>query len=289
MIHTFYTLSNCCFKVEGEELVQLLSKEEAFKPFEGGSEEGKIFEIHYSSSRTIFSLEDTLFEHTGEDFYFSFSRIEGSGGYFAQIITDNGEETSLWREGEDSVLFLQGAISSFAVSFLLRVGFGLITNTMGRIAIHGSCVVKEGNAYLFLGESGIGKSTHSRLWIENIENTFLLNDDSPIIHYDGEEVWIYGSPWSGKTPCYKNERYPLKGCARITQAPHNKIVALERVIDMYSAIHPSCPPEFSYEENLYNGISRTIEGMISSIKVFRLECLPNEEAAMISYQALCKE
>ena len=55
---------------------------------------------------------------------------------------------------------------------------------------------------------------------------------------------VYGSPWSGKTPCYKAERYPLAGCVRLSQAPYNKIRRLN-TLQAYAALHPSAPPSCS--------------------------------------------
>lgn len=49
------------------------------------------------------------------------------------------------------------------------------------VAIHSSVICLNGQAVLFLGESGTGKSTHTRLWREHIPGATLLNDDSPII------------------------------------------------------------------------------------------------------------
>lgn len=49
------------------------------------------------------------------------------------------------------------------------------------VAVHSSVISLDGRAVLFLGESGTGKSTHTRLWREHIPGARLLNDDSPII------------------------------------------------------------------------------------------------------------
>ena len=49
------------------------------------------------------------------------------------------------------------------------------------VAIHSSVISLNGGAVLFLGESGTGKSTHTRLWREHIPGAELLNDDSPIV------------------------------------------------------------------------------------------------------------
>ena len=49
------------------------------------------------------------------------------------------------------------------------------------VAVHSSVISLDGRTVLFLGESGTGKSTHTRLWREHIPGARLLNDDSPII------------------------------------------------------------------------------------------------------------
>ena len=149
------------------------------------------------------------------------------------------------------------------------------------VAIHSSCIVYHDKAVLFLGESGTGKSTHTRLWREHIADSFLLNDDSPIIRIEDGKVWAYGSPWSGKTPCYKAERHELKSCVRLSQAPYNQIKKLS-VLQAYGAIHPSCPPEFAYDDILYDCIGEFINKLLSAVPFYHLSCLPDKEAALLS-------
>ena len=144
--------------------------------------------------------------------------------------------------------------------FGMWVAYGLMTLSLDTLAIHSSCIVYRNKAVLFLGESGTGKSTHTRLWREHISGTNLLNDDSPMVRVEDGKVWVYGSAWSGKTPCYKNERYELQGCVRLSQAPYNRIRKLS-VLQAYGALHPSCAPEFAYDDGLYDEVSRII-GMI---------------------------
>ena len=52
---------------------------------------------------------------------------------------------------------------------------------MKTVAIHTSTIVYKGKAMLALGESGTGKSTHTRLICEHHKEAQLLNDDSPIV------------------------------------------------------------------------------------------------------------
>ena len=93
--------------------------------------------------------------------------------------------------------------------FGLWMSFGIAHNPHS-IAIHSSVIVHSGRAVLFLGESGTGKSTHTRLWREHIPGAQLLNDDSPIVRVVEGVPTVFGSPWSGKTPA-----------TRATPSPHS--------------------------------------------------------------------
>ena len=166
--------------------------------------------------------------------------------------------------------------------FGLWVAFGLISVPNGAIPVHTSTIVCKDRAVLFLGESGTGKSTHTRLWRENIEGAHLLNDDSPIIR---SSAVAYGSPWSGKTPCYRNLHYPIAAIVRLSQAPHNRMRRLS-ALEALGALLPSCPPSFAYDEELQDAICETLSQLISTVPVYHLECLPNAEAAQLSYSTI---
>jgi hypothetical protein len=167
----------------------------------------------------------------------------------------------------------------------LWVMFGVVLSANNAIAIHSSAVVADGRCALFLGESGTGKSTHTRLWVENIDSAKLLNDDSPIIRIIDGEVRVYGSPWSGKTPCYKNESYPIAGLCRLEQAPYNKIHRLPTILAI-GAILPSCPPVFAHDVTLQDMICDTVGRLLRTTRAYRLECLPNEDAARLSHKTI---
>lgn len=210
------------------------------------------------------------------------------GGYLFEMVKD--EVSYLFTKDDDSniVKANYGIFESVDVS-LLRFGlwlmFGLCIVPLGAIAIHSSVLVKDGGAVLCLGESGTGKSTHTRLWREHIEGTTLLNDDSPIIRLVDGVPTAFGSPWSGKTPCYRNLSYPIRGFIRLSQAPYNKIHRLS-VLNAIGALLPSCPPAFAYDDSLQDSICDTLSDMISHVPVYHLECLPDAAAAELSYNTI---
>ena len=139
---------------------------------------------------------------------------------------------------------------------------------------------------LFLGESGTGKSTHTQLWLNHIPNTELLNDDSPFVRVmDDHTVSVFGSPWSGKTHCYKNKNTPIAAIVRLSQASHNKITPLKGIAAL-GALLPSCPPPFIYDEILLSKIIDLFNRVMKQIPVYSLECLPNPEAAQLVFKTL---
>lgn len=201
----------------------------------------------------------------------------------------NGETFLLVKkDGSNIVESNLGAVTEVnpsLIRFGLWIMFGIVIAPLGAIAIHSSVAVKEHQGVLCLGESGTGKSTHTRLWRENIEGAKLLNDDSPIIRVIDGKCRVYGSPWSGKTPCYVNKSVPVRGLIRLSQAPHNKIYRLP-ALSAIGAILPSCPPAFAYDNALQDHICNTVSEIISCTPVYHLECLPNAAAAELSYSTL---
>lgn len=171
----------------------------------------------------------------------------------------------------------------------LRFGLWFVINMAfvqdGCSAVHSSTIVWDGEAVMFLGESGTGKSTHTRLWLENISGAELLNDDSPFVASNEDGVKVYGSPWSGKTPCYKNESYPLRAMVRLSQAPHNAIREL-RGVRAIGALLPSLPPAFVYDKRLEDALLGVLSQVLAKVKVYHLECLPDAAAAQLSFNTI---
>lgn len=169
--------------------------------------------------------------------------------------------------------------------FGLWIMFGIVLCNYQGIAIHSSTIVARERGVLFLGESGTGKSTHTRLWRENIEGSTLLNDDSPIVRIVDGEARVFGSPWSGKTPCYKSQDYPIAGFCRLHQAPCNKIKRLPTIAAI-GALLPSCPPAFAHDEDLQDAICSTLGMVLRTVPAYSLGCLPDSDAAYLSFSTI---
>lgn len=169
--------------------------------------------------------------------------------------------------------------------FALWTAWAMLGLWRGVLPVHSSTVMCNGRAVMCLGESGTGKSTHTRLWLENIAGAELLNDDSPLLAVEAEGVVVYGSPWSGKTHCYKAESHPVAALLRLEQRPENSILRLG-VVEAFTALQPSCPPCLAKEERCLDRLVAYISGVIERVPVYRMGCLPDAAAARMSHDTI---
>ncbi len=197
--------------------------------------------------------------------------------------TDRHPDFILIADGDFSraVVYVPRGMSNplieFSLSNALMLMYTFRTSPYDTLMTHASVIRYNDEGYMFLGRSGTGKSTHSRMWLENIEGATLLNDDNPIVRIIDGEAFIYGSPWSGKTPCYRNEVVPLKGIVRIVRAPHNRAVRLGP-LQSYASLKPSCSC-MRWDARSTDDLHKTVEKVISRVACWHMECLPDADAA----------
>lgn len=174
----------------------------------------------------------------------------------------------------------------YCVNNALMLLYAFRTAGMSTLEMHASVTVKDGKGFLFLGQSGTGKSTHSSLWLKNIPGTHLLNDDNPVVRFLDGEARVYGSPWSGKTPCYRNEDYPIGAFVRINRAPYNAIHR-QNVTESFASISSSSSGLRAIR-SIGDGLFTTISSLIQSIPCYVLDCLPDDDAAFVCSNEVLK-
>jgi hypothetical protein len=187
-----------------------------------------------------------------------------------------------WHE---AWLKLEGSDNAFGLNNALMLLFAFASAHLGTLEMHASVVMQGGKGYLFLGKSGTGKSTHSRLWLQHIPGSELLNDDNPILRLmpDGS-ARVFGSPWSGKTPCYKAQDVPVGAVVRLNQAPRNEITRLP-LVQAYASLMASASA-FRPLKDLADGWHRTLEGLAAVVPCYHLDCLPDQAAAELCYKTI---
>lgn len=173
---------------------------------------------------------------------------------------------------------------NYGLNNAMMMAYAFASAQKGTMLMHASVIRCAGKGYLMTAPSGTGKSTHTRLWYDNIPGCDLMNDDNPVVRVIGDQAIVYGSPWSGKTPCYRNIQAPVGGIVRIQQRPENSIRKL-RPTEAFCNLLPAMS-NMKWDKRVYNGICDSIGELIRIVGMHELGCLPNAEAAILCHDTI---
>lgn len=261
----------------------------SFRPFrETENTDGQIL-FNFSALPDGISQEessDKLLEETDNDMG-HLSLYASSTGYRVDV-SNNGYTHRLQASPDfssvrASVLWSDKYVGNI-LSSMIRIAYAQAILPHEAVSIHAATVSHEGKAYLFMGKSGTGKSTHASLWTACIPGAELLNDDNPTVRIVNDRAYAYGTPWSGKTPCYKNASYPIEGMVRLVQAPENRFI-LKEGTKAFAILYPGCSV-ISQDVRLRNCLYDTLARLSGMTTVGALECRPDKEAALLCFQNL---
>lgn len=153
--------------------------------------------------------------------------------------------------------------------------------------LHASCVVVGGKAYLFTAPCGTGKSTHVQLWMQLFgDRAYILNDDKPALRVQDGQVYVYGTPWSGKDDCSRNARAELGGIAVLSRAAENSIRRMEPAKAIFPLLDQTAR---SVSPEAMTACIDTLETVVSTGKVYQLSCNMDISAARLSYEIMSGE
>lgn len=277
MITRHYKVAGHTFAVSGQ--AELFEQMENYEPFE------------CEGGEPLFTLieDDGLVPEYTEDF-----RQDEEGSHTICGHTSSGNDVYVFprrstagclvcsKDYGKGRLIMPKDHSKLALDTALMIMFALATAGKNTLLFHAAVVNCEGKGYLFLGPSGTGKSTHAQLWLKHFEGTELVNDDNPVVR-DGV---VYGSPWSGKTPCYRNVNVPIGGIVMLSQAPYNEIHRLKG-IQAYVAVVESVSGKL-WDSRIASNLHQTENRVVSTIPIWHLDCLPDQEAARLCHDTITR-
>ena len=155
-----------------------------------------------------------------------------------------------------------------------------------RMLLHASILQYKDAGYAFLGRSGTGKSTHTRLWIENLPNTRVVNGDKPILEEREKEFIAYGTPWQGKEGWGCNASVPLRGLCFLEQAKTN---AIRRLTPAETAARLFTQILIPDDEQNAAATLELADRLISKTPAYLLSCDISEEAVKTSFEEMTGE
>ena len=151
------------------------------------------------------------------------------------------------------------------------------------IYLHSSLIDYQGKGLMFLGPSGIGKTTQAELW-NQYRDALIINGDVVFVQETPDAFLGWGTPWHGSSPYCENTSVPVKALIVLKQAQENSIRELtgfEKVTAVSNNVF--------YPRWLEGGMElclETLNHLLSALPVYELSCRPDEEAVRLTEEAV---
>ena len=147
------------------------------------------------------------------------------------------------------------------------------------IELHGCGLVRaNGLGNLFVGHSGAGKSTTTRLWTER-EDVEVLSDDRIIVRHDPSSptgIRMYGTPWHGEGMYASPNSAPLSRIFVLEHGYGNFIARLTPSQAVAELFARSFVP-FHRHEYVDSALA-FLQELVDSVPVYRYDFEPDERA-----------
>jgi hypothetical protein len=169
---------------------------------------------------------------------------------------------------------------------LMGMIFLEIAQKYGYLAWHASAIIHKNKAILISAPSQTGKSTHAKLWCEVFRETYILNDDKPLMKYIDGKFMIYSSPFSGKDTINVNEVKELKGIVFINKGQENDMIVLSDKDKLKHIMRNIFKPN---DESTWEYVSNLITNLMKDIPILMGHITKDQSSVLKVYEALYKE
>lgn len=154
----------------------------------------------------------------------------------------------------------------------------------GVFLMHASVIEVDGKAYAFTAKSGVGKSTHTRLWLKNIPHARVLNGDKPLMRLEENGViTAFGTPWNGKENWGENISAPLSGVCFLERGTENSIRPARPTEIVQRLMHQLY---LRGSRDLVNRQLAMMNHFVQSVPFYVLACTISDEAALLAWNTM---
>ena len=222
--------------------------------------------------RSLFQGGEVSFFDRGEQVMMVFGRGQTATGREDVFVLDKDFSNATYYAVPDKDTFS----AMRRVDMALMQQYLFISSGAGTLLTHASAVFYKHGAVLFCARQGTGKSTHSRLWLEHVPGCGLINDDHPVLRRESSGWMVYGSPWSGKTHCYRNISVPLATVVYLDRGSTNILEPLDPVLAFAEARNSL--RDWTWLQDVVEHQLDSLAQLTSESPFFRLTCRPDYDA-----------
>ena len=149
---------------------------------------------------------------------------------------------------------------------------------------HGAVLNYDGRAYAFTAKSGVGKTTHTGLWLSEFKDkVHYLNGDKPVIRIIDGKVYAYGTPWRGKEGYGVNESAPLMGIALLERA---KINTANEISPEFGVLRLFGQVYLPKDKEALKLTMKLADKVLKTVRFVELRCNMDPEAAHVAQKIL---
>jgi len=182
-------------------------------------------------------------------------------------------------EGKPAVLYPESYLETLSVYRKIAAGMLKYDTWL----IHGSAVAVGHEAFLFTAPSGTGKTTHTKLWLEQVPGAFVINGDKPLLRMRAGICEACGTPWSGKEAMNRNVIVPLRAICFLNRGSDNRIEEIPFRDAAPLLLQQSC----RYSDSLMmQKTMQLVKQLGVCVRFYRLSCNMELEAALVSWNGM---
>lgn len=167
--------------------------------------------------------------------------------------------------------------------FLIRTAFECRFAYEGIVSFHAACVELSGEAVCFTGDSGMGKSTRAKAWVDGLGAEFI-SGDRPAIRLESGGNVACGVPWDGKEQIFRNVERPLKAILEVRRAPFTRLRRLSPDQAYRIAIRQAFIPMWDPDTAALAMVN--VRRLCRTTPVYRLFCGPDVDSAKAVHRIL---
>jgi len=165
------------------------------------------FDIEISDAPEADPDADVSVTRAGADWQFR------RGDFFAQWNPESGRGS------------VRQSANPYSIDSVLRIVHTLLLAREGGFLLHAASAVRDGEAHIFTGRSGAGKTTLSRMAPPDVN---LLTDEISYVRRSGNGYVAHGTPFAGELgKAGENISAPISAVYLLVQGPENRVEPMD--------------------------------------------------------------